>query len=335
MMLYSTFVLTNNIIAAYYHSKECQVQHWKQHKSACTKIKEKHEKWKERLNNVLPDSSPLDTKEGPCAICLEETITNPVVMPCGHAFCFACVGHYQKSSTSKELLCPYCRGEIPNVGVKATERATLYSNRAHASSEGSEEQKKYAKLAVAEVDAFMELLNPEDKKTELCMHISFAKATMTAMIGQPEDTIAATDEVLKLNENHPGVLDFIQVEFTKCDQAEAYVALGKWEEAGKIYKTLYKSNLQSGGHNALVLMGLAQTKYELGKYDEAIKIGSVAMKEFRQCPGVHKCAALAHKAKGDIDEAKKTMSRAILYETHWDKDNMQKNKELLLELNNM
>ena len=125
------------------------------------------------------------------------------------------------------------------------------------------------------------------------------------------------------------------MESLKCAQAEAYVALGKWEEAGKIYKTLYNTYLQSGGHNIAVPMGLARTKYELDKYDEAIEIGSVATKEFRQFPGVHKYVALAHKAKGNIDEAKKTMSRAILYEYQWNKDNLQKNKELLQELNNM
>ena len=113
------------------------------------------------MNNVLPDATVNDTKEGPCAICLEETITNPVVMPCGHAFCFACVGHYQKSSSSKEALCPYCRGEIPNVGMKAAERVKSYSDRALSSSKGSEEQKKYAKLSLAEFDSIMKLFDPD------------------------------------------------------------------------------------------------------------------------------------------------------------------------------
>ena len=62
------------------------------------------------MNNDLPDGTVNDTKEGPCAICLEETITNPVILPCGHAFCFSCVGQYQFSSNSKEKLCPYCPG---------------------------------------------------------------------------------------------------------------------------------------------------------------------------------------------------------------------------------
>ena len=68
---------------SFHNSKECQVQHWKRHKSACTLIKEIHDEWKEDMSKVLPDGSALDTKEGPCAICLEETITNPVVLPCG------------------------------------------------------------------------------------------------------------------------------------------------------------------------------------------------------------------------------------------------------------
>ena len=217
--------------------------------------------------------------------------------------------------------------------MKATERIRSYSNRAHTSSRGSEEQKKYAKLALAELDALIEL--SPDKETKLYMNISFTKARMLSMTDQPEKTVRIANEALSLNEKNPGNMGFDEVEFTKCAQAEAYVALGKWEEAGKIYKTLYNTYLQSGGHNALVLMGLARTKYELGKYDEAIEIGSVAIKEFRHHPGVHKYVAFAQKAKGNIDEAKKTISRAILYEEHWNKDNLQKNKDFLLELDNM
>ena len=63
------------------------------------------------------------------------------------------------------------------------------------------------------------------------------------------------------------------MEEIKCYQAEAYVALGKWEEAEKIYKALYNTFMQSGGRNEFVQIGLARTKYELGKYDEAIEIG--------------------------------------------------------------
>ena len=314
-------------------SKECQVQHWKQHKSACTIIKMKHDKWKKGNSLTLPDGTALDTKEGPCAICLEETITNPVVLPCGHAFCFACVGHYQYSLNSKDASCPYCRGEIPDVMGKAMERATLYQDRAQTASDGSEEQKKYAKLSLAEFDSIVDLVSSKNKEVQ--MKVMHAKARVIAMTDQPDKTIKIIGEVLSLNEKHPGILDLEQVEMTKISQAEAYVALGKWKEAGRIYKALYNIYLQRGKYTLAVLLGLARTKYELGKYDEAIEMGNIAIEAFRQCPGVHKYVALSQKAKGDIDEAKKTMSRAILYDDHWDKDNMQKNKELLRELNNL
>ena len=89
------------------------MQHWKEHKSTCTTIKKCYDNWKEgESSKTLPDGSALDTKEGPCAICLEETITNPVVLPCGHVFCFDCVGQYQWSSEC--AACAYCRGEIPS-----------------------------------------------------------------------------------------------------------------------------------------------------------------------------------------------------------------------------
>ena len=64
-------------------------------------------------------------------------------------------------------------------------------------------------------------------------------------------------------------------------------------------------------------------------------MGNVAIKVNRSRPGVHKYVALSQKSLGDIDAAAKTVSRAILYEEHWDADNLQKNKELLWELNNL
>ena len=77
----------------------------RQHASCyCSKMDYHTADQKEERNKTLPDGWPdgsaLDKKEGPCAICLEETITNPVVLPCGHAFCFDCVGQYQLSSDS-------------------------------------------------------------------------------------------------------------------------------------------------------------------------------------------------------------------------------------------
>ena len=320
---------------SFYNSKECQVQHWKQHKKGCTTIKKLHDMWKEDMSKVLPESSALYSKEGPCAICLEETITNPVVLPCGHAFCFSCVGNYQQSSTSKEgASCPYCRGELPNVGVKALKRAQLYSIRAIASSKGSEKQKKYAKLALAELDSVIELVDPEDK--ELLMNLLHTKTRMMAMTDQPEKVITVANEFLLLNEKHPGILDFVDVSLVKHWKAQAYLDCGKWKDSAKIFKSLIGEHKQRGElPSDMILIDYTRVLYELQKYDEAIEMGKLAIKMVRSRPGVHKYVALSQKVKGDINAAAKTMSRAILYEDHWDTDNLQKNKELLWELNNL
>ena len=311
------------------------MQHWKQHKSTCTTIKKCYDKWKEGESKTLPDGSALDTKEGPCAICLEETITNPVNLPCGHAFCFACVGKYQWSSESDEASCPYCRGEIPNVVGKASERVLLYAARARSSLEGSEEQKKYAKLALTEHDSIVEILKQFEDENHGLTNL-YLRVSMLAMTDKPRETIQISKEVLSLNEIYPGILDRDQVAQTKQILAKAYCARGKWDKAESIYRSLLGEDKQRDVMpNADTMIGLSRAMYETQRYDEAIKVGNVAFEKFRFIPGVHKYVALAQKAKGDIDDAKKTMSRAILYEMHWDKDNLQKNRQILRELSSL
>ena len=64
-------------------------------------------------------------------------------------FCFVCVGKYLvASSEAHSFLCPYCRGEVPNVAEKAFDRGKLYLDQAWALPKRSEEQKENAKLAL-------------------------------------------------------------------------------------------------------------------------------------------------------------------------------------------
>ena len=287
----------------------------------------------ESKSKILPDGTPYDTKEGPCAICLEETITNPVVLPCGHAFCFACVGSYQQSSTSKEgASCPYCRGEIPDVGSKAMDRSSLYSKRAAASPKGSEEQKKYAKLALAELDSVIELEGGEDNALLKMLELSTRLGSIS-MTGQPEETIKIAKELLTLMETQPN--NILNPDGVKLTLAEAYLDSGKWDDAAMHYTELFNKKAHLGMNNRHVIKGLIQAYYEMKKYDKAIIIGESVIDTNRYCPGIHTYLALSQKAKGDIDGAKLTMSRAILYEKPWNKDNLQTNKQLLRELNNL
>ena len=142
-----------------------------------------------------------------------------------------------------------------------------------------------------------------------------------------------TKKILSLHEKYSGFLNRFEVARTKEYLAEAYCACGEWDEAGNVYKSLAEEGMHSGMiPNASTIIGTCQTFYETQHYDEAIEVGNLAFETFRYIPGVHKYVALSQKAKGDIDDAKKTISMAILYEEQWNKDNLQKNKQILREL---
>ena len=247
-----------------------------------------------------------------------------------------CVGKYQWASKSEsdEASCPYCRGEIPDVMKRATDRMTLYLNRAYWAPNGSEEQKKYATLALAEYDHGVDLFKHEDEKKGLT-HL-YLRVMIMAMADMPEETVKMTTKILSLDEKYPGFLDRDKVAQTKQHLADAYSAIGKWKDAGQIYSLVCREYMQRRKlPPTLIAMGFSRAMYETGKYDEAIKYGTLAIKANRTSCGVHKYVALSQKAKGDINDAKKTMSRAILYEEHWDKDNLLQNKEILRELNEL
>lgn len=73
---------------------------------------------------------------------------------------------------------------------------------------------------------------------------------------------------------------------------------------------------------------LCRCYYELGDYDRAIRAGSCALEMNRHYVGVHKYVALAHKAKGNLEEAQRIMNRAVLFETPWDEDNRRTQTQL-------
>ena len=113
---------------------------------------------------------------------------------------------------------------------KSLKRATLYGDRAKVSPKGSEEQKKYAKLAFAEFDSLMEIVDPSEDieaqanvlysravviSMELKMNLLHARAMTISMAGQPEEAIAVITEALVLDEKYPGVLPFEQVALVK------------------------------------------------------------------------------------------------------------------------
>ena len=117
------------------------------------------------------DLKILGKMEGPCVICLEETITNPVVLDCSHIFCFKCLDEYQQSlhcsDAKSESKCPYCRGEMPDLRLQALERAMIYGEHISTLPIGSDERKKMSQLALSGLDAVQQLFSKLTKNMAL------------------------------------------------------------------------------------------------------------------------------------------------------------------------
>jgi tetratricopeptide (TPR) repeat protein len=116
-------------------------------------------------------------------------------------------------------------------------------------------------------------------------------------------------------------------------QAEYWQYEKNWERAFETYKNAFvQMEDRSPPEQREVFMGISRCFYEMGKYVDAIEIGQVVIEMNRHFPGAHKYVALAQKAQGDYDGAKATMTRAVLYETPWDDNNIKANRALLREM---
>lgn len=62
----------------------------------------------EHAEDLQPESAPTEQPRSQCAICLEDMPTEPVVLPCSHSFCWACLTQCTAYGINK---CPLCRVE--------------------------------------------------------------------------------------------------------------------------------------------------------------------------------------------------------------------------------
>ena len=355
----------------YYCGRECQKRHWPMHKLECRDV----ETMKQMVADIgsgaaapAEDENKQDilSKQYCCGICLEEKdyMTNPVVLPCRHVFCYPCLRRYQQLQRSVERWnhspptqhhsrCPYCRSEIYDVKKSIVEGVLIHAARAGRKDLHENERNEYAALALQELE---KIISTEENDIQ-------ARLTKAEILGQIGDHTRAielfedlekefqvmVDDKKKVDElTHQAknasdagndaeaekVMDQIELIITPGKSvvseseligmrifiAEEYVALEKWDDAISSF-----GSVMMRGQEALtavqqrrIIMGLSRCFYEKGKYDTAIDFGHSAIETNRHFPGVHKYVALSYKSKGDLREAQKVMTRAVLYETPWD-----------------
>jgi len=364
----------------YYCSPLCQRHHWKIHKPDCRYLNEMRGMFVGIEKKDSGDDTVVDTNVE-CGICLEDHISNPVVLPgCKHVFCFSCLQEWKRFVENSPIhvrksTCPYCRAEMPSdiTGDKDRlfERAQLYAARASMKPKGSKERREYFDSALADIN---ELLKDHEED------LQFLWSKTGILLLDSSNPAAAVDVVNKMAEIDArgrenadllnGMLAQVQAAMAVGDEdeaerilievkafkveigsikvignplevpvriAEVYQAAGEWVEAKERYTALFikmEDDLHFGSPplQRRVVMGMSHCIYELGKYEGAIELGSMAIEMNRHFPGVHKYVALSQKASGDLDAAIRTMTRAVLYETPWDDQNVNEARKLLNEL---
>ena len=343
----------------YYCSKKCQRKHWKEeHREDCEDVNGMRRR-------AFPTCTiPLEGTKTDCAICFRETIVDPLVLDCRHAFCFSCLSEYQErtSKYDKQIYCPLCRN--PNAQGAPIAHVLLLATRADKKEPGEEREHLFQEAmdllpkAILGSDAtclvaysFAEILllkgDLRQAMTVLCSLIDANKR------GEENASVIAAKldrcRELKLagREDEAKQL-FLEVEGNECPShrrtreieiqfllAQAHEAQLNWDAALDVYKGMVVI-LSDGPPEEVqlrkVFMGISRGFYETGEYDKAISAGETAIEMNRHFPGVHKYVALSHKQKGNLEEAHAVMNRAVLYETPWDDSNRQQNYDLWKEL---
>jgi tetratricopeptide (TPR) repeat protein len=270
--------------------------------------------------------------------------------------------------------CPYCRQESENSVVEDTrENAGLIAFRARKLPENDPDRKKYFEFALAEVDKLLVIdegdlsalvlkghilrhhNNPEGAIEVIKNALEWDKEgsanlkILETMCAEANLAFASGDHVRgrrlrgSLEAYHVSGVFMYQLGKgprrlfdVMIDLAEAYEAVGKWQEALDIYIDMElenKANIKTAcaQQTGTLYAGGAKCLHRLGQYDPAIKGGKAALAMYRQHPGGHKLVALSQLALGQVEAARTTMRRGIVYEDPWDDENRQKNIEFLQE----
>lgn len=351
----------------YYCSLDCQKKHWSRHKPDCRDVNE----MRCEVAGIGATLPPTQATNEDCAICLQDTIEDPIILDCRHAFCFTCLRDYAmvRRRTGTKLMCPLCRE--PYVEGAAVQRILLFMARAARKDITDEEreallsqaqddlsraleadpndmQVMFTKVellllqkdfdqAIQVIQSLMELDKKGRENSKILIE-KLDRAKMAEEEGREEDADRIMDEIEQFHqEGHSfsrfknGGLDLVLF------MAEAQELAQDWEAAIETYKSISHETYEDFSRATPVqqrklLMGISRCFYKVGNYVGAIAMGEGAIDMNRHFPGVYKYVALSYKEKGDRQMAKTMMNRAVLYETPWDDRNREEAYELFKDL---
>jgi len=294
-----------------------------------------------------------------------KTCRHAFCYPCVQSYQIACKKMIQ------DLRCPLCRAQTEDVQDGHLDQAYFHVCRAQKQPESSQGYAASLQLALDELqliskeDKFVYVPALLTKVTVMDMLGKYESAIQVIdeiveidKVGRESSRkiLKTMDPTATDHDNLEDILTRVHVppekatelglhqKLTKKHYVDLYIVkaciyerMENWEEAYKCFNFAFSQftpieALESPEQHLVILSALSRCLYHRGKFDHAIQVGKGAILFNRHHQEVHKYVALSYKAKGELEKAKKYMTLAVLYETPWDEEHVQKAKLLLHEL---
>lgn len=337
----------------YYCSKECQRRAWPEHKESCKKdagLQQRIAQGKEREQRY-EESTPINEE---CAICLETLDVNDatcvVLKLCHHGFCYHCIKaweiHHQDMQTQELAVffdvaleipahemagnpsCPLCRSNNEsNVDQAILEKSLLYKMNAHHCSD-KDEEKRLLSMALEE----LEVITGGEDRDFLTDPILRRAYQLKSQILLTTEQFGEALAILNWSLEQEAFGSFAEEMMLKTSKMRALAGMKDYKNA--LHLAFQLEGEQDGRYVicwALTDYKLAAAElwYQLGNWEMCIRQAESAIKNERFFPGVHKYAALAFRAEGNVAAAVEIMAEAVLHERQERVDIMEENIKLL------
>lgn len=285
-------------------------------------------------------SDKISTVDDICCICLDHlNPENSLILKCHHFLCYKCI----VSLPSQEFVsldgmelgeeapkCPLCRAPMPlpsEMMQYLYETACKFVQRARKLPRESPEISILCQNAQLQMQKHRALLSTMSAEiSTLSLYFQILEVEICICLEKPLEAIEIANCILANDiEMTHQICMYIHV-------GECYIMLNDFEHAKDWFLKAYQNIDENDLRGRSIFHHLCRCFYELKDFDKAIACGENAVQMNRYYDGVYKYLVLSYKAVNRWDEAVLNMRKAVMYETPWDRANVDMLKQMLTDL---
>jgi tetratricopeptide (TPR) repeat protein len=308
----------------FYHDRNCQRAHYKEHKTVCKKQTQAREMAAQVSREPIAardDSATSDGAVDECGICLQ-VMVSPITLQCSHSFCHGCLRAYQehvgRDVAAAAARCALCRSDMPqDVLHELYASAAHLTQRATQRPSGSQEQLAELEMAMEKVDELLKL-EPEHRA---CL---FLKAELLSYGKKFEAAISLTQSFTGTKTTHGSkVISKYKEWWIRESQllASCHMGLKDWQAAKLEIRKCVDWLVPADAIEFRNCMDwMTKCDYHLGEYQEAVVLSKGLFDSNRHYEGIYEPVADSYEAMGQLEMAVHTMEQAVAYEQPWNKE---------------